>query len=143
MKLIYEYADPINVIRKHIDNHFVRNNLDEIMCNRMKKIILNKLNKGLEEYYLYSKESNEREIFVNKTNINDINMRDLIINAYLGYKDCYLYQISRKTKICGLQPYASLDYNRSQMIKDLNQVKPNIIYKKRSTKQLYKLWIKL
>jgi hypothetical protein len=38
----------------------------------MKKIILNELNKGLEEYYLYSKESNEREIFVNKTNINDL-----------------------------------------------------------------------
>ena len=46
MKMIYEYADPMVEIRKQINNR--EYDLDEIMYNRMKSKILNKLNNGLD-----------------------------------------------------------------------------------------------
>jgi hypothetical protein len=150
MKLIYEYADPIDGIRKKFDNK--EYDLDEIMYNRMKKEILKRLNNGLGEYKIcvcddnlgnYYIPSNYREIIIDKNNIDDILQKDLIINGQCGYKDFYLYQRLRKTKICGLEPHYGIISYRTQMIKDLKVVKPDVRYETRSIKQLYKLWAKL
>jgi hypothetical protein len=80
---------------------------------------------------------------INKTNINEYYLRDLILNGRCGYKDLYLYQILRQTKICGLEPTYGSSFFRYEMIKALKEAKPNVNYKTRSIKQLYKLWIKL
>jgi hypothetical protein len=137
MKLIYEYADPIDGIRKQIDNK--EYDLDEIMYNRMKKEILNRF----DVYYL-NRWSNQHQVtIVDKTNIDNISIRDLIINAELGYKDCYLTEHKSKNKICGMDTRYGESFCRIQMIKDLKEVKPNVRYKIRSIKQLYKLWVKL
>ena len=140
MKLIYEYADPLCSIRKQIDNKEF--DLDEIMYNRMKNEIMNNLNNGLGEYYL-SNWSIRQVIVINKMNINDFCFRDLIIYGQCGYKDLYLYQRLRQTKICGLDPTYGSSFFRYEMIKDLKEAKPNVNYTTRSIKNLYKLWIKL
>jgi len=140
MKLIYEYADHLCGIRKQIENKTF--DLDEIMYNRMKKEIINTLNNGLDEYYL-NYWTNDQMTAINETNIDEDSLRDLIIYGQCGYKDLYLYQRLRKTKICGLEPTYGSSYFRYEMIRDLKEVKPNVNYITRSIKQLYKLWIKL
>ena len=143
MNLIYQYADSLCSIRKQIENK--QFDLEEIMYNRMKKEImntLNTLNNGLGEYNLDDWTIGQVSL-VNKTNIDDCSLRHLIINGRCGYKNLYLYQRLRKTKICGLNPTYGLSYFRYKMIKDLKEVKPNVRYENRSIKQLYKLWVKL
>jgi len=119
MKIIYEYADPLIAIRRQIENK--EYDLDEIMYQRMKKIIL----KNSLEY--------------------DIDMDEILDKKYIKtlYKDFYLLEYP---KICGLY-HQNIHFRKVLMIWDLQ--KANIYkstdndYNKYNMKNVYKKWLKL
>lgn len=95
---IYEYADPLLHIRKQIENK--EYDLDEIMYKRMKLWILkdNKLAFRVGMYYVLR--DNDNEYLINHRNIDDIKLKNVILNAKNGYKDFYLWKHKRHTNIC-------------------------------------------
>jgi len=141
MRIIYEYADPLNQVRKQIENK--KYDLDEFMYQRMKRILRENFDNGRDEYYISPMTHINNYVIITKTNLDDNRNRDLIINGWCGYKSEYL-KFSKKTpNICGVYTNYGSSLYRNQMIKDLKVVTPNIRYEKRSIKQLYKLWKKL
>ena len=125
MKLIYEYADPLISIRKQIENK--EYDLDEIMYQRMIK---------------YIKKTSYIPNHIDNYNIANRNLKNYLLNSFNGYKNIFLWKIKRHTNINGLNTFYSCSY-REQMIKDIQITNPKIYYKKYSTKQLYKKWLKL
>jgi len=145
MRLIYEYADPLIAIRKQIETHDY--DLDEIMYQRMKKIMLKDYidDTSFQQYRMIH---NEEMIFFNLNNINDINFRYAILNYHSGYKHMFLWRHKRNPSICGLHAcYNDIEGKKYKMLCDLQDAK---IYKYRNTrgneykmKNVYKKWVKL
>lgn len=132
MKIIYEYADPFNKIRKQIENK--EYDLDEIMYERMKKYILS----TLRVYHNYTVSDENGYVFLNENNIDDRTYYNLILNGNSGYKKWFFNHIKLHNKICGM--INNPDYFRWHFIEDLKIVKPDVRYELRSNKQLYPLW---
>jgi hypothetical protein len=145
MRLIYEYADPLIAIRKQIETHDY--DLDEIMYQRMKKIMLKNYidDTRVQEYMMIH---NDEIIFFNLNNINDINFKYAILNYQSGYKNMFLWRHKRNQSICGLHScYTDIEGRKYKMLSDLQDAK---IYKYRNTrgneykmKNIYKKWLKL
>lgn len=141
MKLIYEYADPLIAIRKQIENKDY--DLDEIMYQRMiKYIIKTTYIPNHISYLLTNIDSNQNFIFIENSNIYDRNLKNYLLNAFNGYKNIFLWKITRPTNICGLESFYVCSY-RQKMIKDIQITNNKIYYIKYSTKQIYKKWLKL
>jgi|688.fasta_scaffold273748_2 hypothetical protein len=117
MNLIYEYADPFIYVRKQIQNK--EYDLDKIMYNRMKNIIINK-----PLVYNYA---------IDMINLTILDM----------YKSYFLIEYP---KICGLN-HPNLAYRKFLMICDLRHAKiyksTNTNYDKYKMKNVYKKWLKL
>ena len=141
MKLIYEYADPLVCVKKQIENKEC--DLDEIMYQRMKKFINNIFysHSFLNSYTLFA-ENFVEPCIITRNNVNDIDLKNIFINAQFGYKDINLWKTQRPTNICGIETLFT-EYYSYKMIQDLKIVnnKPN--YNIYSKKQLYKKWLKL
>lgn len=152
MRLVYEYADPLNAIRKQIKNK--EYDLDEIMYKRMKKhIIKNEYDKSNISYCLHNHIGQRYGfMFITNSNIDNIELKYMILNAKSGYKDLFLWKSTRPNQICGLNPFYKSEY-RYKMLEDLeykmsleyanNITKKYITYRSYSTKQLYKKWLKI
>lgn len=97
MRLVYEYADPLQAMRKQIEN--ADYDLDEIMYQRMKKYLVEHL---ILDYYILQDDSGEDVIFLNENNINDRKLKDAILNYHGGYKKLFLWRHKRQQSICGL-----------------------------------------
>jgi len=145
LQLIYEYADPFRHIRMELLS-FYSFILEEKMYNKSKGYILYLLHQE-PEYGILRID----DFIITFSNINDYNLRNIIINEYKKYT---LWRHARQPDICGLNPkYKSTAYYRNQMIWDLelrmvmmyeiDSTIKYISYKKRSLKQLYQLWVKL
>lgn len=135
MKIIYEYADPFNQVRKQIQNK--EYDLDEIMYQRMKKEILTKFN----SHYIISSFKNQSiHTFITSNNIHNKKHKNLLVNGCQGYKDFFLWRHKRHTRICGFQPEFKKHYTKYQMIEDLKIMKKNIIYEILSIEEIYQLW---
>jgi len=139
MRIVYEYADPLHSIIKQIEN--ADYDLDEIMYQRMKKIML-------KNYIDDTRFQDEKIIFFNQNNINDINFKYAILNYHCGYKNMFLWRHKRNPSICGLHScYNDIEGKKYKMLCDLQDAK---IYKCRNTRgdeykmqNVYKKWLKL
>jgi len=145
LKNILDYADPLRFVRTELLSSY-KYILEDKMYDKSKRYIL----------YLLNQEPDFGIFFIGDyiitfSNINDSNLRNIIINEYKKYT---LWRHAREPNICGLNPrYKSTAYYRNQMIHDLEikmimlyELDPTIkylYYKKRSLKQLYQLWVKL
>jgi hypothetical protein len=141
MKIIYEYADPLISIKKQIENKEC--DLDDIMYKKMIKYI--KKTSYLPNhisYLLTNIDNTSNYIFIDNSNIVNINLKNYLLNSFTGYKNIFLWKIKRPTNINGLNTFYKCSY-RDQMIKDLQIMNHKIYYKKYSTKQLYKKWLKI
>ena len=145
LKNIHDYADHLRDIRMEIHS-FYNHILEDKMYEKSKGYIL---------YLLYQEPDfgilRIDDCIINFSNINDYNLRNIIINTY---KKTALWKHSHSQSICGLIPeYKTIAYYRNQMIWDLEiklammyELDPNYkkkSYKNRSLKQLYKLWLRL
>jgi len=145
LKNIHEYADHLQHIRTELltTSKYI---LDNMMYNKSKGYIL---------YLLYQEPDfgilRIDDFLITFSNINDEIFRNIIINTY---KKTTLWRHTNQPNICGLNPkYKSTVYYRNQLIWDLEikmvmmyEIDPTIkyiSYKKRSLKQLYKLWLRL
>ena len=140
MKLIYEYADPLNAVRKQIENKDY--DLDEIMYKRMKKHIIKSM---FFSYCLFVEQTNET-YYIDNNNINNVDLKSIILNAKCGYKDFFLYKSKRPAYICGLSSN-NIEFIKVLMIWDLQTANiyksKNPNYDKYTTKNVYKKWLKL
>jgi len=134
MKIIYEYADPLNAVRKQIENKDY--DLDETMYKRMKKYIIKSL---FFSYCLFVEQTNET-YYIDNNNINNVDLKSIILNAKCGYKDFFLYKSKRPTYICGLSSN-NIKFIEFLMIWDLQTA--NIYKDEYTTKNVYKKWLKL
>ena len=145
LKNIHEYADHLRDIRMELLS-FYKYILEDNMYEKSKGYILYLLHQE-PEYGILRID----DYIITFSNINDCNLRNIIINTY---KKTSLWRHAREPNICGLNPkYKTTWYYRNQMIWDLEikmammyELDPTIkkiSYKKRSLKQLYKLWLKL
>ena len=145
LKNIHDYADHLRHIRMELLS-FSKYILEEYMYNKSKNYIL---------YLLYQEPDfgilRIDDYIITFENINDCNLRDIIINTY---KKTALWRHANPPSVCGLiSKYKTISYYRNQMIWDLElkmvmmyELDPTIkkiSYKNRSLKQLYKLWLRL
>lgn len=137
MYLIYEFADNLKPIRNQIENK--EYDLDEIMYKRMKKYIISR---SIFEINHYLRPPNSwNMIEINENNINDIKLKNNLLNDGSGYKYLFLRKVTMLTKICGLDPSSGYSYH-SQMVKDLSCSKTYYNYSN-SFKEFYQEWVKL
>jgi hypothetical protein len=149
MRTIYEYADFFAPIRRQIENKEC--NLDEIMYNRMKKRIKTQLINTYPSYQV-SHPVSYNSIFINATNIDDISLRDKLLNWNHGYKHYYLWKAKNTPMICGIETHYSpkcltSEYFRYKMIAQLETANPEykhtyVLYMMSST-EIYDLWINI
>jgi hypothetical protein len=141
MKIIYEYAEPLIAIRRQIENK--EYDLDEIMYQRMKKIILS------HSIFVYYSLCNEfQHIIIKLENIDNPNLKEAILNYTCGYKNLYLWRHNLPTSICGLCKYhRNKEGIRIFMIQELQN---NNIYKTKKInwneykfENVYEKWLKL
>ena len=145
LKNIHDYADHLRDIRMELLS-FYEYMLEDYMYKKSKNYIL---------YLLYQEPEygilRIDDYIITFSSINDYNLRNIIINTY---KKTTLWKHTHPPSICGIFPeYKSIAYYRNQMIWDLEikmammyELDPTIkyiSYKKRSLKQLYKLWLRL
>jgi hypothetical protein len=145
MRLIYEYADPLLAVIKQIEN--AEYDLDELMYQKMKKMILKHFT--LDSYISFHEGLHNdyygNEIVIDIHNMDNSIFKDVILNYSNGYKQLFLYKHKIKPLICGLKK-GDDDTYRHQILSDLQyntQPVKKTKYKRYSTKQLYKKWIKL
>ena len=145
LKNIHDYADPLRHIRMELLS-FYKYILEDKMYDKSKGYILYLLHQE-PEYGILRLD----DYIITFSNINDYNLRNIIINTY---KKTALWKHTFSPNICGIIPeYKSTAYYRNQMIWDLElrmvmmyELDPTIkkkSYKNRSLKQLYKLWLRL
>ena len=137
MSLIYEYADTLKPIRNQIENK--EYDLDEIMYGRMKKHIIKNCRNEISYYLTTPKSMNMLEI--NNHNINDIKLKNNLLNDNQGYRHFFLWKVKRLTNICGLEPSIKNEY-QYQIMKDLSTIPTynNFSY---NLKEFYQEWLKL
>ena len=133
MITIYEYADVLAPIRRQIENK--EYNLDEIMYNRMVKYLKNRLTNPYKTYQLIDPVS-YNQIIISHTNIDDINLKDKILNWNDGYKNVFLWKSKNTPMLCGIESHYSLEYFRYKMQEQLKYTNTEI-----SDSQLYNSWI--
>lgn len=105
MAQVHQYADPMFAIRKQIENKDF--DLDEIMYQRMKKLLLEHT---ILDIYVLNDDS-DNCIVINQTNVNDKKLKDQILNFNCGYKNLFLWRHKRFPSICGLEPNFPNEYN--------------------------------
>lgn len=148
MRTIYEYADCFVSIRKQIDNK--EYNLDEIMYKRMKKYIETRFTNSF-QWYQVSHPTTYNSFFITPENIDNIEIRDKLLNWKHGYKDFYLWKSINPQTLCGIEMhysphYLTSQYFKSRMIEHLkltNNEQSYIRYDIKSLSQIYKLWIRI
>ena len=141
LTFIYYYLDPLYFIKKQIimkDYH-----LNAIMYNRMEKVILKlALKKNAFDNLIHIPYTNGI-IYINECKQDNKYFQEKLLYAVNRYKETQLWNINRPTYICGLNPQFPYCY-KSVMIKDLNYVNNmNENYNTYSTKEIYKLWVKI
>lgn len=100
------FEDPLFAIRKQIQNKDY--DLDEIMYQRMKKYIRKKI--LINRFFLIHDDYGNR-IVINQKNVDDINLKDSILNLQHGYRNFFLWRHKRFPSICGLEPNFPNEYN--------------------------------
>jgi hypothetical protein len=138
MNIIYEFADPLPLIKYAIINKSYC--LDDIMYKKMRKIIEKTFTTSHNDwglYIIFYTYFTPRNILT-PSNINNENMKQDIINYY---KKLYLFA-SKQNKICGLYPHGTVGDYRYKLINDI-AANGHPVNRKYSTKQLYKKWVKL
>jgi hypothetical protein len=129
MNIIYEYADPMIKIRKQIVNK--EYNLDDIMYKRLLIKIKKNFSRGLSYYAdFYEIEPNDVD--------NEIH-KNVILNHHKQYT---LYYERYARRVCGLDRRYNFYCQRTKIISDLNANRKKV-NNRYSTKQLYKIWLKL
>jgi hypothetical protein len=137
MNDIYEYADTLGAVRKQIENK--EYDLEDIMYKKMKKWIQEKY---IVFNHSYCIADDYDRYYVDANNIDNLQLKQHLLNDKNGYKDYFLLKHKSHTLICGLEPNFNSWYIY-QMIKDLNVVNSNINYYDYDIQELYKLWVKL
>jgi len=132
MRNIYEYADPLY----NLKNDLLTLSLDNIMYEKMKKYILKNYNS-----YIVLEKYGDEPYFINKENINDDKIKNVLLNGIQGYKHKFLFKKDIDL-ICGIQFFINnmLSY---YLIKDLKMVDDKKRYDIYSVKQLFKMWLKI
>lgn len=147
MKIIYEYADHFAPIRKQIENKEC--DLDEIMYNRMKKHLKNRFINNI-LYYQISHPVFYNSIFIDATNIDDIDLKDKLLNWNHGYKNYYLWKSKNTPMLCGIETHYSphcmtSEYFRYKMIAQLEIANPDYkdtyVLCMMSSSDIYEIWI--
>lgn len=148
MRTIYEYADSFAPIRRQIENKEC--NLDEIMYKRMKKFITSRYIIANHTYMLSNYDAGIVSTFeIGHYNIDDIQLRDKLLNWNHGYKEFFLWKSKKMQSLCGIEThysphYLTSEYFRYKMIGQLEIT--NTEYKHRylcmmSSTDIYDLWI--
>lgn len=134
---IYEYADPLRYIRRDINNK--NYDLDEIMYKRMKRFISDNYIHYHRDYAINCDEENM--FFVGRENINNPELKNIILYGKNGYKNSFLWKHKRHTHICGLEPSIRIWY-KPQMITaiDINYPYSDEDYYSKSLSEVYQLW---
>jgi hypothetical protein len=150
MLSIYEYADYFCDIRRQIENKEC--DLQDIMYNRMKKYITTRFFVD-NHYYMLSHYDGEQvsTFIIGPHNIDDIDLKDKLLNWYHGYKHYFLWKSKKTQSICGIEThfspnYLTSEYFKSRMedqIKLTNNEEKYIRYDIYNVKQIYKMWINL
>jgi hypothetical protein len=151
MKTIYEYADSFAPIRRQIENKEC--NLDEIMYNRMKKFITSRYIIANHTYMLSNYDAGVVSTFViGHYNIDDIELKDKILNWNHGYKDFFLWKSKNTPMLCGIETHYSpktltSEYFRYKMIEQLEitntEYKHTYVLCMMSSTDIYDLWINM
>lgn len=141
MLSIYQYADPLYGIRRQIENK--EYDLDNIMYEKMKQFIQRTfINKGYR--YALSHPTEYRSIFICKQNINDISLKDALLNYSNGYKHYFLWKSKNIPSLCGIEMYYSgyslineyFIYHMREQVQKINKMYYNL----NDAKEIYKLW---
>ena len=124
MLSIYEYADCLVDIRSQIENK--EYDLDDIMYKNMKKWIIKNYFSEQSTYFLWYIDENENynHYLIQWDNIDDIDLKDAMLNYTGGYKNFFLWKHKRLQTICGLEIFY---YKPSKRFFYLEQLKYNMI----------------
>jgi len=141
MKIIYLYADPLCGVIDKIENK--KYDLNTIMYERMKKHLVNR-----SKYQIYYSLLTHTGvgIEINNDNINDINLKNNLLNDICGYKHFFLWKHKRFTHICGLEPSIKNEYcyRMREDLKYTESYKNNpFFYCSKNLQEIYQEWLKL
>lgn len=142
MMLIYEYADPLRGVRDIIESK--KYDLNTIMYERMKKYIIEKHFIYHNTYYLFTGDYTNR-IEINKDNINDIDLKNNILNDTNGYKSFFLWKTKIFTNICGIEPSVRYEYcyRMKQHLKYTESYKNSPLFYSYNFQEIYQEWLKI
>jgi hypothetical protein len=149
MLSIYEYADCLGGIRRQIDNK--EYDLDDIMYKKMKKWIINNYFSKQRPYLLSYIDDNDNYYheLIQGDNIDDIDLKDAMLNYTGGYKNFFLWKGKRLQTICGLEIFYYNPIKRKIYFEQLKKKMERVVITNIGDEDIYdntniyELWCKL